>query len=74
MKDTDLKTELLSGVLKVTKDEVERGLELHRKFVVVDGSCDSPAIWTEEMRKNALRLIEKKGTTIPSCQRINHLC
>ena len=61
MNDIDLRTELLSGVLKVTKDEVERGLELHRKFIAVDGSCDSPVLWTEEMRKNALMLIEKKG-------------
>ncbi len=38
MNAVDKRTELLSGVLKVTKEEVERGLELHRKFIAVDGS------------------------------------
>ena len=61
MSETDRRTELLSGVLEVTEDQVERGLELHRRFVVVDGSCESPEIWTEEMRRNALSLIEGKG-------------
>jgi membrane dipeptidase len=61
MKDAAGRTELVSGVLKVSKDDVDRGLELHRKFVVVDGSCESPAIWSDEMRANALRLVAGKG-------------
>jgi membrane dipeptidase len=54
-------SKLLSGVLEVTEQEVEKGLELHHKYVVVDGSCAHPELWTEEMRKNAFTLIEKGG-------------
>ena len=61
MNDIDRRTELLSGVLDVTKDEVERGLELHRKCIAVDGSCGPPELWTEDMRKHALKLMEKGG-------------
>ena len=46
MTDVDRITNTLSGVLEVTEDQVERGLDLHRRLVVVDGSCGTPEIWS----------------------------
>jgi membrane dipeptidase len=59
--DVDRRTELFSGVLEVSKAEVERGLELHNQLIVVDGSCEAPEIWSEEMRANARSIVEGKG-------------
>jgi membrane dipeptidase len=70
MTDVARMTNTLSGVLEVTEDQVERGLELHKQLVVVDGSCGTPEIWSEEMRANALKLVDE-GEDYDSILRAN---
>ena len=48
----------LTKVLNITQAEVEKGLELHKKFVIVDGSCGSPHVWSDEMTRRGDELID----------------
>jgi membrane dipeptidase len=46
----------LKKVLKISENDIERGLELHKKFIICDSLCQDPIIFTDKM----LQKIEKQ--------------